>query len=60
MGTSRFPDTGDPSFSATSASLGDTIAPGSTRWYQTYFRDPDPIFCPSATFNVTNGRQITW
>jgi hypothetical protein len=33
------------------------------RFYQTYYRDPDPNFCPAPTgntWNVTNAVQIQW
>jgi hypothetical protein len=57
------PAAGDPSVTVRSAALGDPIAPGSTRIYQTYFRDPSPGFCSGpagGTFNVSNGYRITW
>ena len=57
------PAGGDPSITARSAALGDPIAPGSTRYYMTYYRDPDPTFCsaPSGnTFNSTNGQILNW
>jgi hypothetical protein len=55
------PTGGDASVSARSAALGDPIAPGSTRWYQVYYRDPDLGFCPSGdSYNVSNGLAITW
>jgi hypothetical protein len=53
----------DPSITARSAALGDPIAPGSTRYYQTWYRDPAPAFCvhpPSDTSNVSNGYSIVW
>jgi hypothetical protein len=59
-GTVSFPGPGDPSISARSASLGDPIAPGTTRYYQTYYRDPSASFCPGATFNVSSGMRIDW
>jgi hypothetical protein len=57
------PGAGDPSISARSAALGDPIAPGTTRTYQTYYRDPVAGFCAppaGSTFNVTNGLRIVW
>jgi hypothetical protein len=62
-GNATAPAAGDPSVTARSAALGDTIAPGTTRYYQTYYRDPKPTFCPApvgGTWNVTNGVKITW
>ena len=57
------PGMGDLSITARSAAAGDPIAPGSTRYYQTYYRDPILTFCPAPTgntFNITNGLRITW
>jgi hypothetical protein len=57
------PAPGDPSITTISAILGDTIAPGSTRYYQVYYRDPDALFCPEpagSSFNVSNGVAIHW
>ena len=57
------PVPGDLSVTARSAALGDPIAPGATRLYQVYYRDPAPGFCPSPngnTFNVSNGYRIHW
>ena len=57
------PTGADPSITARSAALGDPIAPGSTRYYQCWYRDPDPNFCPGpagGTSNVSNGYIIVW
>jgi hypothetical protein len=57
------PGPGDPSITARSAALGDTIAPGSSRYYQVWYRDPASTWCPSppgGTSNVSNGYQIVW
>ena len=54
------PEAGDPSITARSAALGDPIAPGSPRFYQVYYRDPEAAFCPGATFNVGNALRIVW
>jgi hypothetical protein len=64
-GTASAPDfgLGDPSITARSAALGDTIPPGGTRHYQVYHRDPNLGFCanpPGNTWNVSSGRAITW
>jgi hypothetical protein len=53
----------DLSTTARSAQLGDVIAPGETRLYQVYYRDPVLSFCPSPpgnSFNVSNGQAIVW
>ena len=54
------PAIGDPSITVRSAQLGDTIPAGGTRYYQVYYRDPNTGWCPSLTFNVTNGVRIGW
>jgi hypothetical protein len=62
-GTSSYPGGGDPSISARSAALGDPFGPGAIRYYQTYYRNPNPAFCPAPvgnTFNITNGVQVNW
>jgi len=59
-GSVSAPQGADLSITARSAALGDPIAPGTSRYYHTYFRDPVPSFCPPETFNSTNGVQITW
>jgi plastocyanin len=62
-GSVSAPQPGDPSISAQSAILGDVIAPGSTRYYQVYYRDSNLAFCsnpPGNSWNVTNGWSLTW
>ncbi|MFN0007996.1 MAG: FG-GAP-like repeat-containing protein [Planctomycetota bacterium] len=59
-GVVSFPVPGDPSITARSATLGDSIAPGSTRYYQTYYRDVSTTFCPGATFNASSAIRIDW
>jgi hypothetical protein len=64
-GTVSAPTSGEPSIIARSAPLGDPIAPGSLRYYQTYYRDPNPNtpYCVApfgSTFNSTNGMRIVW
>jgi hypothetical protein len=59
-GAAQFPQLGDMSVSQRG---GVTPGSGVTREYQTYYRNPDPLFCPPPqgnTWNVTNGVQITW
>jgi hypothetical protein len=63
QGLVHAPQPGDPSVSARSAALGDPIPPGERRYYQVYYRDPDPAFCPEpagSTFNVTNALKVDW
>jgi hypothetical protein len=62
-GTVVYPQAGDPGIRARSAALGDTIPNGSVRYYQVYYRDPDPVFCPvptGNTWNASNGIVVTW
>jgi hypothetical protein len=59
-GSVSAPQGGDPSITARSSALGHPIPPGASRYYQTYYRDPVPGFCPPATFNASNAVQINW
>jgi len=60
-GTVRAPSGAEPRVSTRSATLGDPIAPGSTRFYQVYYRDPAIAFCSTGdTFNVSSGYRIDW
>jgi len=36
------------------------VIPGNTYAYQTYYRNPNPGFCPPATFNISNAISIGW
>jgi Tol biopolymer transport system component len=57
------PGAGDPTITARSAALGDPIGAGSTRFYQVYYRDADPVFCPAptgSTWNVSSGLAVRW
>jgi hypothetical protein len=63
MGVAHYPGANDLSITARSAALGARIAPGSSRTYQTYYRDPNPTFCPAPqgnTWNITNAVTIVW
>jgi hypothetical protein len=57
------PAAGELSVSAQSALLGDAIAPGTSRWYQVYYRDPSLAFCPNPpgnSWNVSSGLAVSW
>jgi hypothetical protein len=57
------PLSGDLGISARSASLGDVITAGSTRFYQVYYRDVSAGFCPpptGSTWNVSGALAILW
>jgi hypothetical protein len=58
-GVTSAPQAGDPSITARSAALGDTITLGSTRVYQVYYRDANLTFCPGG-FNISNGILVAW
>jgi hypothetical protein len=38
---------------------GGVIAPG-TRFYQTWYRNTAPLFCPPGTSNATNALRVLW
>jgi hypothetical protein len=62
-GAAFAPGAGDLAVTARSGVLGDTIHPGDTRYYFAYYRDPDPVFCPTppgSTFNASNALSIAW
>jgi hypothetical protein len=61
-GGATVPAPGDPTIHARSAALGDPIAPGTTRSYYAYYRDPTVQGgCSSAsTFNTTQAVQAIW
>jgi hypothetical protein len=53
-GASQYPPVGVPSVSV----KGNITAPG-TRTYQVWYRNA-AAFCTPSTFNLTNGRELTW
>ncbi len=58
-GSADAPQAGDPSVTTRSAALGDPILPGSTRYYQTYYRD-NASYCTTNNFSSSNGVRIVW
>jgi hypothetical protein len=62
QGSITAPQAGDLSVHAVSAAQGDTIAPGSHRYYGVYYRDPIVLGgCPpSNTFNITQQLDVVW
>jgi Tol biopolymer transport system component len=52
----------DLSVSAMSSSLGDTLTPGTVRYYFVYYRDPTVLggCSPLATFTATQSGAIAW
>jgi formylglycine-generating enzyme required for sulfatase activity len=52
----------DLSVSARSAALGDPIAPGQSRTYAVYYRDPVVLggCMGGSTFNITQSGSVTW
>jgi hypothetical protein len=61
-GSIRAPGPGDPSVSARSAALGDSIGAGTNRWYAVYYRDPVVLggCAATSTFNITQTQLIAW
>lgn len=62
-GTAIYPGPGDPSITARSAALGDSIPSGSARYYQAMYRDPQSTFCPNPpgnNWNVGGAMRIIW
>jgi hypothetical protein len=62
-GSVTAPQAGELGVSAQSAAQGDAILPGSTRYYQVYYRDDAASFCPppaGSTWNVSSGLAIAW
>jgi hypothetical protein len=61
-GVTSAPSGGDPKITARSAALGSVITPGSTRWYQAWYRDPTVLGgCPVLSgYNASSGQQIIW
>ena len=51
------PNTGD---SIAGFACSHHAAPGSMRYYQSYYRDPLASFCPPLTFNSSNGIIVQW
>ena len=56
-GSASYPEVGDQAIS-----IRGMVTPGSgaMRYYQVYYRNPNPSFCRVGTFNVTNGVAIVW
>ena len=62
-GAVAYPEGAELQITVRAAALGQPNNPGDTRFYQTYFRDPDPLHCPApmgSTFNITNMVTIVW
>jgi hypothetical protein len=49
------PSAGDPSVAVLSGAT-----PGTTLWYQAFYRDAHPAFCTPLTYNATNAQRVTW
>jgi len=53
----------EASISTRSLVLGDPIPIGGIRYYQVYYRDPSPTFCPDPpgnSWNISNARSVIW
>lgn len=54
-GGSLWPGIGNPR-----VSVGGGVAGPGLRHYQVWYRNADPAFCTSATFNLSNGYRVVW
>ena len=56
------PSGADQKITVRSAALGSVITPGSTRWYQAWYRDPTVLGgCPALSgYNISSGQIIVW
>lgn len=54
--TAEYPGSGDLAISIKGA-IG---MPGGARYYQAFYRNAAPMFCPPATTNRTNGVKLIW
>jgi hypothetical protein len=63
-GAAQYPESSDAAISVRAASLGDPLlSSGLCRYYQVYYTDPNPTFCPNPpgnVWNVTNGVALVW
>ncbi len=59
-GSASAPGPSDPSISTRSATLGDPLPLGTTRYYQRWYRDPHVGSCTGAGYNITSGMRIDW
>ena len=55
-----YPAATEPTVMTKANNLGDNIQSGAVRHYLVYYRDPSTSFCPSATFNATQGLTISY
>jgi hypothetical protein len=55
-GGSSYPSVGELPVSV----RGSVPASGGTRDYQIWYRNADPTFCTSSTFNLSNGVRVDW
>jgi Tol biopolymer transport system component len=63
IGSASAPTGSEQRISERSATLGDPIPIGATRYYQVAYRDPSSSFCPppfGGTWNVTSGVAVVW
>lgn len=59
-GSVSAPSGSDLPITQRSAQLNNPIAPGSTRYYMAYYRDPASGFCTAETFNGSNAVELVW
>ena len=56
QGSSTWPRAGAPAIHIG----GNVPATGGLRTYQAWYRDPNPAYCSTSTFNLTNGVRVQW
>lgn len=54
-GSSQWPGAGDPTVSQRGG-----VASSGLRHYQIWYRNADPAYCTSSTFNLSNGYSVLW
>lgn len=60
-GVVSFGEPGDGTIRERAALQGDLLPSGAVRYYQAWYRDPDPAFCASGgLLNLTNGVRVVW
>jgi hypothetical protein len=56
LGGSQYPALGNQPLSL----RGQVPAIGGTRYYQCWYRNPEPTYCTGSMYNLTNGYALTW
>jgi hypothetical protein len=60
-GRVTYPAPGEPTIGARVRALGDPLPSGAVRYYQLWYRDPNPAFCTNGgLLNTSNGMRVVW